>query len=387
MAASTGRKDSQPQAVEPAFAGRVALVADWCLPRSGGIETHILALARQLRARDVDATIVTSYPGPAEIGGVPIDRLDCLRLPWLDLAASPNLMSILRRHFVAGRFDMVHIHASIVAPVCLAALRAAADLRLPTIVTFHSVMRTLPYFLSVFDRLSGWSRRNVALTAVSSRVARQLRQVFGDAAVGILPNGFDLDFWRGGSMDCPPGGQFRLVSAMRLQPRKRPFALLDIFAEAIRLAPEADMSLTVAGDGDLRRPLQRRINRRGLGDKVSLVGWQTPEDLRALYRRSSAFVMPSLKESFCIAALEARAAGLPVIARQNTGIADFIRHDVSGILAGSDREMAQAIAGLARDEAHLALLSAEDGGVARYDWSYLAAGHMRLYAERRAASG
>ena len=88
--------------------------------------------------------------------------------------------------------------------------------------------------------------------------------------------------------------------------------------------------------------------------KVDLVGWQGPEALRALYAKSSLFVMPSRKEAFCIAALEARAAGLPVVANAGTGIADFIRHDDTGLLTDSDGAMAQVLepcGGSARDGA------------------------------------
>lgn len=360
---------------------RVALVADWCLPRPGGIEMHIMALAGQLRRRGVEASIITSYPGPAVIDGVPIDRLGGVRLPWLELAASPFLVSTLRDRFVAGRFDAVHIHASIVAPTCLAAALAATRLGLPTVVTFHSVMRWMPHVLHALDRMAGWSDRNMRLTAVSGLIAGQLRRALEGRAVDVLPNGFDHDFWRAGGAARPASSRLRLVSAMRLQPRKRPFALVDIFAQACRLAPEADLSLTIAGDGDLRRPLRRHIERRGMAGRIEIVGWQSREELRRLYRDATAFVMPSRREAFCIAALEARAAGLPVIANAGTGIADFVTHGVCGLLVTDDAQMAAAIARLAADETLRTALSADAPFVARYDWSSLVEQHLRLYAD------
>lgn len=366
---------------------RVALVADWCLPRAGGIEMHMMALAGQLKRRGVEATIVTSYPGPSAIDGVPIDRLGCFRLPWLDLAASPRLVSTLQDRFVAGRFDTVHIHASIVAPTCLAAAFAAVRLGLPTVVTFHSVMHWMPHVLRAVDRVLGLPGHAVRLTAVSNPIAGQLRRVLNGRAIDVLPNGFDRGFWQAEGAAYPARGALRLVSAMRLQPRKRPFALVDIFAQACRLAPEADLSLTIAGDGDLRPRLRRYIERRGLAHRIEIVGWQTAEQLRQIYRGCAAFVMPSRKEAFCIAALEARAAGLPVIANAGTGIADFVRHGVSGLLAADDGQMAEAIACLCGDEALRTALSADDPAIARYDWANLVEQHLRLYADAHAAIG
>ena len=150
---------------------RLALVSDWCLPRKGGIETHILALAKRLRQRGVEATIVTSFPGPDVIEGVPVDRIDCLRLPVVPIALSPGLVGMVRRRLEAGRYDMVHVHCSIVAPLCFAALPAARSLGLPALVTFHSVMKTMPRFLALSDRVLGWTDKSVTLTAVSGLVA------------------------------------------------------------------------------------------------------------------------------------------------------------------------------------------------------------------------
>lgn len=362
---------------------RVALVSDWCLPRKGGIETHILALAKRLRQRGVEATIVTSFPGPDVIEGVPVDRIDCLRLPVVPIALSPGLVGMVRRRLEAGRYDMVHVHCSIVAPLCFAALPAARSLGLPVLVTFHSVMKTMPRFLALSDRVLGWTDKSVTLTAVSGLVAGQAASGLPGNAVGTLPNGFDEAFWR--ATPAPPreAKTLRIVSALRLQPRKRPLALVEIFAEAARLTSGKgiDLSLTIAGDGPLRGAVERRVASLGIAGKVRLVGWQGPEALRALYADSSLFVMPSQKEAFCIAALEARAAGLPVVANAGTGIADFIRHDGTGLLAESDSDMAQAIAALATDAPRLRRLASADDGLSRYDWNNLAEEHIALYRQ------
>ena len=367
---------------------RVALVSDWCLPRMGGIETHILALAKKLQQRGVEATIVTSFPGPPEIDGVPIDRLDCFRLPLVHLAASPQLVGRLRDSFVAGRYDTIHIHSSIVAPLCFAAVPAARSLGLPMVVTFHSVMRTMPFFLALADRAIGWLGDDLTLSAVSRLVAGQIQGAMPGTHVRILPNGFDHELWRAEpNHQKTPDRQIRLVSALRLQPRKRPFALVDAFAESAHRAARdgVDLTLTIAGDGPLRPRLERHIARKKIGGRIRITGWQTREQLAQLYRESSLFVMPSIKEAFCIAALEARAAGLPVLAMRGTGIADFIQDGVSGVLVDDDAGMAREMAALAIDPKRLQRLAAQSGDLARYDWQALAADHITLYRECLAA--
>jgi glycosyltransferase involved in cell wall biosynthesis len=76
---------------------------------------------------------------------------------------------------------------------------------------------------------------------------------------------------------------------------------------------------------------------------VSLPGRQTREQIRDLYRRADVFVAPADLESFGIAALEARCAGVPVIAKSGNGIAEFVRDGRDGLLVPDDTAMTEAI--------------------------------------------
>lgn len=361
--------------------GRIALVSDWCLPRRGGIETHLMALAGALTRHGISPTIVTSYPGESRIDGIDIDRIACLRLPLAPIPISPDLVGRLRRSLENGSYDMVHVHASIVAPLCFAALPAARSLGLPILVTFHSVMNTMPKFLALSDPWLGWTRPDVTLTGVSAVVAAQASSAFRNMRAGTLPNGFDGPFWRAARPGPPRDGTVRIVTALRLQSRKRPLALLDAFAAACRQLDAKGIAahLTIAGEGPQRTAVENRIAALGLAGRVTLAGWQPRQALRDLYETSSFFVMPSRKEAFCIAALEARAAGLPVVAFEETGIADFIQNGRNGVLVTSDTEMAETIVALALEPARLARLATSGDGLDRYDWTALAEEHVALY--------
>ncbi len=359
---------------------RVAIVSDWCAPRRGGIEVHIVSLARHLRQAGVDVTIVTSYPGPPTVDGIAVDRVPTLLLPAAHVAISPRLVATVATRF-KGRYDLVHVHSSQVAPFGLAAAIAARRLGLPVVATFHSFMGILPRLLAATDRLFRWSEGKTAITAVSGHVARQITQVMPDLDVSVLPNGFDRAAWPETQMPRVAQEPLRVVSAMRLQRRKRPGALLDIFARARELAgPVADgMTLTIAGDGPEMAALQRRIRRAGQDGSVRLAGWLAREELRGLYQSADLFLMPSTKEAFCIAALEARACGLPVLGMANTGLSEFIADGVSGELANGDEDMAARLAAMAQDRDRLAALAGANPGLDRYDWTNLAAEHVAFY--------
>ncbi|MEP6621377.1 MAG: glycosyltransferase family 4 protein, partial [bacterium] len=107
-------------------------------------------------------------------------------------------------------------------------------------------------------------------------------------------------------------------------------------------------------------------------------------DIRALFSEADAFVLPSRMESFGIAALEARCAGLPVIARTNTGVADFIEHRRSGMLAPTDRGFALAIAELIRNNRlHQAILSHNRSTMPPYSWDRVVDLTMAQYEKAR----
>ena len=150
----------------------------------------------------------------------------------------------------------------------------------------------------------------------------------------MLPNGVEPADWTVVPVVRDPARGL-VVSVMRLESRKRPLALM----RAVRRAPAelpagVRLRVVLVGEGPMRGGCERAVRRYGLGDCVELAGRMDRAGIRELYRRGDVYVAPATMESFGIAALEARCAGLPVVARRRTGIADFIDDGVEGRLVG-----------------------------------------------------
>lgn len=378
---------------------RIALVSDWFLPRRGGIELQLAGLAAHLTAAGHQVDVLTPTPGEPESGVV---RLDVPRLPGVGVAYTPALGRALAHALDTGAYDVVHAHASVVSPTAFAAVRVARRLGRPCVITFHSVLDA-PVRLLGAATLSRRARDpGVVLAGVSALVAGQLRRVFPWAHVGVLPNGADLAWWRAlpreehearpaevHSSDVHPS-EVRLVTAMRLVKKKRPLALIPVIAAMQDAAPAGvQVRLLVAGEGPERARFERAARRAGLADIVTVLGWQSRAGLRALYRTADAFVLPTVRESFGIAALEARAAGLAVLARAGSGVADFVTPGVDGWLAASDTEMAARAAAWVQNSAALATMRAASAAhvPAAFGWDAVVRAHVDAYAGAAVAGG
>ncbi|TCN42181.1 glycosyltransferase involved in cell wall biosynthesis [Kribbella orskensis] len=319
---------------------RVALVTDVYLPRLGGIELHVHDLAVQFRRSGHAVTVFTSTAAPSPVNDVPV-----LRMP--SLAGIPTSTEVLRRELRSGEYDVVHAHTSFFSPLAWRATRIAADLDLPAIVTLHSLPASedvlLPWLLARVDRDFG---PRVRWTAVSEVVARSLRKALPHRAIAVLHNGIDPAPWQQPPrLDHP----LTVVSTMRLTQRKRPGALLGTLQDIRRRLPgDLPVRGVVVGAGPQGAAMVRATTRLGL-DWVELPGRLTRFEIQQLYASADIYLAPAELESFGVAALEARCAGLAVVAMASGGVGEFVRDGVEGFLVDSHQEMARVASELLTD--------------------------------------
>ncbi|MGG5260217.1 glycosyltransferase family 4 protein [Phycicoccus avicenniae] len=337
---------------------KVALLSDCYPPRLGGIERQVHDLAHHLAAAGHEVEVFTATTGPhderhgvrtVEEDGVVVHRM-AIPLP-IGLPVNPFAPREVRRRLEAGRFDVAHAHLGVVSPFATDLVRTALSAGLPVAATVHCVIdRSAPLF-RLAGHLGRWARRGVALGAVSSMAAGRVRAAAGDVEVGVLNNGIDAAWWAPGPDVAPrdPAAGVHVVTAMRLVRRKRPLALLGALHEARRLLdPAVPLRATLAGEGPQRRAMEGYLRARGMG-WVSMPGRLDREGLRALHHSGDVYVSTARLEAFGIAALEARAAGVPVVAPRGTGVDDVVTDGVDGLLAASDEGVAAAVARLAAD--------------------------------------
>lgn len=338
---------------------KVAMLTDCYPPRLGGIESQVRDLSRQLVRAGHQVEVFTATAGPhGERGGhtatgddgVTVHRL-AIPLPG-GIPVNPFAPREVRRRLAAGGFDVAHAHLGVVSPFATDLVPVALDAGLPVTATFHCVIGRSQRVFRTLGHLSRWAGRGVALNAVSTMAAARVSTAARGAVVEVVPNGVDAAWWRPVTerADAGPRHPVHVVCAMRLVTRKRPLATLDVLRRARAvLDPAVQLRATIVGEGPQRRLMERHVRTRGL-DWVELPGRVGKEELRRLHHGADIYLTAARLEAFGIAPLEARAAGVPVVAPRGTGVDDFVEDGIDGLLADGDGSLAAALARLAGDD-------------------------------------
>ena len=361
---------------------KIAIVSDWYLPRIGGLELHLRDLARELNARGHEAHVITATPGPDELDGVKVHRLDVPLMPGLATIRSRKALRPLEALFTREQYDIVHAHTAL-SPLAIGATCVAKKLGIPSVMTEHSVLRGAGLkLLSTLHKIWGWADWPDVLTAVSHYVAKDMRDVSGRKDVYVLPNGINPRDWKPHN---PPGPRewvpLRVTTVMRFTKRKSPHEVVRAIPKINALLPDGVRPLfTLVGDGPERARVEREVQRLGVENQVELTGFKPRHEIREILARSSLFILPTSKEALSIATLEARCCGLPVVAMNHGGVGDLIKNGREGFLANTREEFIARIADVMADDALRTRMSAATKrSLDWFAWDSVIAQHMHVY--------
>jgi glycosyltransferase-like protein len=375
----------------------IAMLTYSVKPR-GGVE-HALAVAEALAGRGHEVCVsALALPGEAFfrdtsvrtrlVEHVPTEEAFDARILGMVAAYRDGLRPLLAR----GGFDIVH------AQDCISA-NAALDLRDEGAIAH--VVRTVHHvddFIS--PSLIACQDRSILAPDLVLCVSRpwtlRLADEFGVGA-RLVRNGVDRDRFRAphdaseraADRDALAlGDRLAVLTVGGIEPRKGSLTLLEGFARLRAQAPELDPLLLIVGGAtlfDYRDEIVRfaaRARALGVSEHVRHVGTVTPAELERHYRAADVFAFPSTKEGFGLVALEALAAGLPVVASEIDVFLTFLAHDENALLCppGDGAALGDSLTRLARFPALRSRLVAGGRAVVdAYSWDAAAVVHEDAY--------
>ena len=229
-----------------------------------------------------------------------------------------------------GKPDLLHAHGAMWAGI--AARIVAARLEIPYVITEHSsaIGRGLLPPKRVSDVQACYADAARILT-VSQTLGQDMGPYLKGRSYTVVPNVVDTEFFTP-PMEPRQSQSWTLLAIANLVPVKGLSTLVRAFAKYLH---GPNITLRIGGDGPDRRSLESLAERLGVADRVQFLGRLTRERVRAEMWKANAFVMASRYETFGVAAIEALATGLPVVATRCGGAPQMILAE-AGVLADPD---------------------------------------------------
>jgi phosphatidylinositol alpha-mannosyltransferase len=418
------RVDRAPRASARTGVLRVGIVCPYSLDVPGGVQSHVLDLARALIALGHDVSVLAPADDERPPGTPPLPAFvtpagRAMSVPYNGSVArvtfGPVSYARVRRWLAERPLDVLHLHEPGTFSLSSLALFEAEG---PIVATFHTSTERSRATLVFARPINALMEKVTARIAVSPMARRvQVEHLGGDAVE--IPNGVDVPLFARGPLlpGYPRAGHTVGFLGRFGEPRKGMAVLLDALRLLVPSRP--DLRLLVVGRGDA--DALRRAAGPGLADRLDVLGGVDDATKAAALRSMDVYCAPNTGgESFGMVLTEALAAGAPVLASDLGAFRAVLRRDgvdvtapegtgpdgsgpdsgAPGSMAGGavDTEagvlfptgdaaaLAAALAALLDDPARRAALHiAGQARAAEFDWPVVAAAVLRVYRAAIAA--
>lgn len=350
-------------------------------PHEGGAETRSFETLKRLANRGFEVKVLTNgFTEQPDIKGIDVEFVTNLepehyfKIDSRTLSGAIKFSSGVRKKLRQNRdydiynfdeFPLIHALSGV----------QAIEKKKNTFFTWHEVLRDYYYSRNIFWRkVANWEGLVYKYIqnhiAVSDVVSNLLKNTYGRKNVSIIQNGVNTS-----EFNCNGDKEWgQIVYVGRLESHKR----LDLLIKHVNR--HKDLNLKIIGDGSQMSNLRSLVNGNG---NIRITGHLEHDELVREIKNSWLFVMPSYREGFSIASLEAMAASVPVMTisgQYNLAVNEVIRDGYNGIVSNNFPDMISRIKELYRDEETWKMLSrnARDFSI-QYDWEAITDRLASLY--------
>ena len=288
-----------------------------------GHEVHFVAYRQPVRLNDQVNNIVFHE---VRVADYPL-----FEYPPYELSLACKLLDVVKYE----KLDLLHVHYAI--PHAYVAyltkqILAEEGIHIPVVTTLHGTDITLvgksPALIPAVNFSINHSN---VVTAVSHHLREETLNCFSiRKEIKVIPNFIDFDlhnytFDQDLHMHYAPNQEKIMIHISNFRPVKR---VADVIRVFVNVRDKMPVKLLMVGDGPQREVAEYLCRDLGCSDDVKFLG--KTQDVSRLLAISDLFVLPSEKESFGLVALEAMAAGIPVVSSNTGGLAHVNINGVTG---------------------------------------------------------
>lgn len=380
------------------------LMLSWEYPPKnvGGLSNHVFYLSHALSKLGHEIHVITCEEGmaPAEENnnGVFVHRVTPYKIEtddftkWVMQLNFAMVEEATKLITTSGKFDLIHAHDWLSA---FSAKTLKWSFKIPMVATIHAteygrnagINTEMQKYISSTEWLLVYEAWKVI--GCSDYMRQQMSDVFSVPwdKVWVIPNGvnpekFDFEFdWLNFRRNYARDDEKIVFYVGR-----------HVFEKGIHLLVEAahgiiekynSTKIIIAGAGPMTEELKSRVRQMGIEAKLQFTGYMSDEDRDKMYRVANVAVFPSLYEPFGIVALEAMAAGCPVVVSDTGGLGEIINHRENGLkaISGSVDSLINNISEILYDQnlAYFLKKNALQSVYDKYTWDKVAELTTKMY--------
>lgn len=347
-------------------------------PFSSGVAVFVDRLANYLAQNNHKVLIITPSPEFFEKSVLEKKTSDNLSVEYLpswpnpfrsnSRIVAPLGLTAIKGVVIKFRPDIIHLQDP--AEIGVTVLHAAKKLKIPVVITSHSYLEFASSYLRFLGPLDKFVEKMVldhivrvyndcdAVTAPTSVLGKTIKKWGVLPKIYTVSSGVELDKFCPGSVDSGVLEKYGIsenkrviLYVGRLDKDKSLETVLK--AAPLILTERRDSHFLFVGDGSSKEEYMELGKSLGLSKNISWAGYVSHDskDLPEIYRSADVFVMPSI-ESYGIAALEAMASGVPVVAANAGGLKEIMKNGSSGRLFkfGNHKSLSKAVVAVLEDK-------------------------------------